>query len=125
MRVMQAKDIPDEIMLRAIRSIMERCPGFGEQPRDMLWVSSFDMEATAPVLLPGTPFKVVMAKLRSLIKRGLIAGCGCGCRGDFWVTDKGEAAIVNRTTVATVLYGPPDPKLGYGPPSSGVAFRRI
>lgn len=29
------------------------------------------------------PEKVVLAKARSLIRRGVIGGCGCGCRGDF------------------------------------------
>lgn len=29
------------------------------------------------------PPKVVMAKLRSMIRRGLMDGCACGCRGDF------------------------------------------
>lgn len=34
---------------------------------------------------PDMPWKVVLAKARSLIRRGLIDGCSCGCRGDFEV----------------------------------------
>lgn len=37
----------------------------------------------------GVPEKLVLAKLKQLIKRGLVNGCGCGCRGDFEITDKG------------------------------------
>jgi len=29
------------------------------------------------------PPKVVLAKLRSMVKRGVLDGCACGCRGDF------------------------------------------
>ena len=32
---------------------------------------------------PDAPVKVLMAKLRSMKRRGLIDGCGCGCRGDW------------------------------------------
>lgn len=35
---------------------------------------------------PDAPEKVLTAKLRSMVRRGLIRGCGCGCRGD-WRTD--------------------------------------
>lgn len=34
---------------------------------------------------PWMPVKVVRAKARRLIRRGLIQGCVCGCRGDFQV----------------------------------------
>jgi len=34
-------------------------------------------------ILPDVPPKVILAKCRSLIKRKLLEGCACGCRGDF------------------------------------------
>lgn len=34
---------------------------------------------------PGVPPRLIMAKARALIKRGIITGCACGCRGDFQV----------------------------------------
>jgi hypothetical protein len=34
---------------------------------------------------PDAPYKVLLAKLRSMKRRGLIDGCGCGCRGDWHV----------------------------------------
>lgn len=30
-----------------------------------------------------TPPKLVIAKMKSLVKRGIVKGCACGCRGDF------------------------------------------
>ena len=36
--------------------------------------------------LPDVPPKVVLAKLRALIRRGLIDGCACGCGGEFTLT---------------------------------------
>lgn len=36
---------------------------------------------------------LVRAKMRSLIKRGLVSGCTCGCRGDFRLTPSGRANI--------------------------------
>ncbi len=32
---------------------------------------------------PAFPPKVVQAKLRAMVKRGVLSGCACGCRGDF------------------------------------------
>ena len=42
-----------------------------------------------------TPRKVVLAKMRALIRRGLVEGCPCGCRGDFQITKAGLAWIKN------------------------------
>lgn len=36
---------------------------------------------------PGVPPKLMLAKAKGLIKRGIIDGCACGCRGDFEVVD--------------------------------------
>lgn len=36
------------------------------------------------------PAKLVLAKMRMLIRRKLVSGCGCGCRGDFEITEKGK-----------------------------------
>jgi hypothetical protein len=33
--------------------------------------------------------KLVLAKMRSLIDKGLVDGCACGCRGDFHITAAG------------------------------------
>lgn len=39
------------------------------------------------------PYKVGRAVMASLIKRGLVEGCTCGCRGDFEITDKGREVL--------------------------------
>ena len=41
----------------------------------------------------GIDAKLVLAKMRQLIKGKLVDGCGCGCRGDFELTDKGRLCI--------------------------------
>lgn len=46
----------------------------------------------------GTPHKLVLSKMRSLIRRGLSGGCECGCRGDFEITDKGLELIGQERT---------------------------
>jgi len=62
----QAKDISDEMFLTEMRRV--RHP-WG-------WTTRWNME------LP-YPEKVVLAKAASLIRRKVIGGCACGCRGDF------------------------------------------
>ncbi|KVP65619.1 hypothetical protein WJ96_04430 [Burkholderia ubonensis] len=42
----------------------------------------------------GVPEKLARAKMGSLIRRGLVKGCACGCRGDFELTLKGQAQLV-------------------------------
>lgn len=42
---------------------------------------------------PDAPTKVLLAKLRRMAKRGLVDGCGCGCRGDWRITDKGQRVL--------------------------------
>ena len=67
----QAKNIPDGIFLLAVK----RAPNSMKIRRDV----HVELEK----ILGPIPEKVALAKARRLISRGLIAGCGCGCRGDF------------------------------------------
>lgn len=71
---MQAKDISDAVMLTALADVRGR----NGVPR---WSSLFDVRDHMSDVHP----KIVLAKLRSMIKRKLIRGCACGCRGDFEV----------------------------------------
>lgn len=75
---MKASDIPDLKMMEAIRN-NPRYSGIG--------TSRFDIQQR----FPDFPEKVVRAKLHALLRRGLIFGCCCGCRGDFTFTEKGNA----------------------------------
>jgi hypothetical protein len=70
--MVQAKDIPDEV-------ILERLPSWPGT------ISGWDLTASLVELgpVPTYPWKVVNAKLRSMKKRGLVNGCPCGCRGDW------------------------------------------
>ena len=79
---MQCKDIPDKPVLEYLLRHKGRwCNG--------CWVE----RSVAQAMPSGTPSKLVLAKMRQLIKRGLVDGCGCGCRGDFEITAKGEAFL--------------------------------
>lgn len=51
------------------------------------------------------PDKLALAKMRMLIRKGLVDGCGCGCRGDFELTGKGYAALEadDQSTKSTLL----------------------
>lgn len=69
---MQAKDLSDERLLAAVRAVR----GIHGAPK---WSALWDVQKQ----LSDVPPKVVLAKLRSAIKRKLLDGCGCGCRGDF------------------------------------------
>lgn len=75
-----AKDIPDVEMLQAVENARLAFGG--------AWaVRNRDLD---PKHFPDIPMKVCQAKRRQLIKRGLMDGCTCGCRGDFTLTDKGR-----------------------------------
>jgi hypothetical protein len=80
----QAKDIDPRELLLAIRTI-----GREKQNEDgtewVPWVLIWDLEKLFPF-----PWKVILSKCQSLIDRGLLDGCTCGCRGDFELTADGE-----------------------------------
>ena len=42
------------------------------------------------------PEKLILAKMKKLINRGVVDGCCCGCRGDFTITDKGISEMNRR-----------------------------
>ena len=50
-------------------------------PGEKRWCLTFDLEER----FPQYPYKVLRAKCARLVKRGLLDGCTCGCRGDFYV----------------------------------------
>lgn len=78
---MQAKHVPDRPVLEFLASNQGHWCFLGGTP---------DLLTAMP---EGTPRKVALAKMRSLINRGLVSGCPCGCRGDFEITPKGLLAI--------------------------------
>ncbi len=44
-------------------------------------------------------WKLVIAKAKRLIARGLLDGCTCTCRGDYYLTDKGKE-FLNESVVS-------------------------
>jgi len=81
---MQAKDIPDTDVLNAVRAV-------GDARGGARWCFTWDLV----LYFPSVPWKVVQAKCKALIRRKLMKGCGCGCRGDFELTEAGRALVAD------------------------------
>lgn len=95
---LQAKNIPDQKMLEIIHKVQLRMQKENDAQllRGVIGYSMPHYWATIPTEqvwanlsyireeLSDFPPKVVLAKLKSMVKRGLIHGCTCGCRGDFY-----------------------------------------
>lgn len=80
--VVQAKDIPDEVFIAAVATCSVRQAQ--EWGHADAWSNRMDVTAElSQVLGVEVPWKVTIAKAAKLIKRGLMDGCACGCRGDF------------------------------------------
>lgn len=78
----QCKDIPDRPVLLFLQ----------ELGRWGTWYSGFD-NSVGLAMPEGTPEKLVRAKMASLIRRKLVDGCSCGCRGDYELTAKGAEIL--------------------------------
>ena len=44
------------------------------------------------------PQKLAAAKMKSLVNKGLVYGCCCGCRGDWELTEKGKELLKTLDT---------------------------
>jgi hypothetical protein len=79
--VRQCKDIPDKPIMEFLLN------------NKGIWCNWYlgdqrDVRTAMPKNIPSE--KIILSKMRQLIKRGLVSGCTCGCRGDFEITQKGE-----------------------------------
>lgn len=83
---MQCKDIPDRPVLKFLR---DKASNIGAGWHDLKPRAHF-MPTVRDAMPPDIPDKLALAKMDMLIKRGLVDGCACGCRGDFSLTDKGR-----------------------------------
>ena len=81
--IAQCKDIPDGPILAFLRQ---------HQGRWATWGEGYSMPTVRDAMPHGTPDKLQIAKMRQLMKRGLVDGCPCGCRGDYEITPKGLTA---------------------------------
>ena len=77
---MQCKDIPDGPIIEFLRQ-------HAGPHRWATWGNGHLMPTVQDAMPPGTPSKLQLAKMRSLIKRGIVKGCHCGCRGDFHLAE--------------------------------------
>lgn len=87
-KTLQAKHVDEEKVLALIDRIQQ------EEGR---WTLTFDLEAA----FPDIPLKVLRAKMAALIKRKVINGCACGCRGDF----ERVAFVVEQTPQGVLVTG--------------------
>lgn len=81
--IKQAKDIPAIPILRFLGGLGTNWGVLGNGNHNSI-------ENAMP---SSVPRKLVLAKMRQLIKRGLVSGCTCGCRGEFELTDKGRSIL--------------------------------
>lgn len=44
----------------------------------------------------GAAEKLQLAVMKNLIRKGLVEGCCCGCRGDFTLTEKGWEIVLRE-----------------------------
>jgi len=78
---MQCKDIAAAPLVRFV----------AEKQRELgRWVCVWDLETPYSEL----PDNLFRAKMGKLINKGYLTGCNCGCRGDYEITDKGKALIM-------------------------------
>lgn len=78
---MKAADINDIDVLGAVKTLTDE---------GGMWTNTSAVARE----FPDAPFKVVAAKLRRLLKRGLLTGCDCGCRGDWELTRAGRERLL-------------------------------
>lgn len=86
----QAKSLSDEVILRELAKHQGTWSTWGEK--------EYSMPNIQVRTYPDVPCKVFLAKMKSIIKRGLSGGCDCGCRGDYEITDKGLELIGEKRT---------------------------
>lgn len=97
----KASDITDEAFLDAIRTIHRiRYSGNPQWIGASIWDIAAVLDghpewAGQRQATDGSvqfPEKVIRAKAKRLVKRGLVDGCTCGCRGDFEIREEALAA---------------------------------
>lgn len=83
----QCKDVSTLEILRFIRKQTD-------EGHRVTWYNVDASNTVRRVILPVVPDCVLRKKLDNMARKGLLDGCGCGCRGDFKITPKGRERIV-------------------------------
>lgn len=86
---MQCKDIPDTPILAFL----------AKQQRPANWYAREYENSVLNAMPAAANGKLGLAKMRILMRRGLVDGCACGCRGDFIITAKGRQKIAQQEGV--------------------------
>lgn len=97
LRPQSAKEVPERLLLSVIECLGLLTPSKPERP--YRWTFWWDIQDSLKANGVEAPEKVLRAKLAKLVKRGILDGCTCGCRGDFWVKD---TAVLPLDTVPVV-----------------------
>ena len=95
---MQTKDIPDMPVLEFLEPRSRVKLPTPEVPGSLLVHEDGSLFPTSVqhAMPAGLPWKLARSKMASLLKRGLVDGCTCGCRGDFELTEKGLAHLTSH-----------------------------
>lgn len=101
---MQCKDIANEDFLNAVRTASRLAGGGWAMAWDVGCVLAGNPEhvtMTSPHRDTPTgecfPWRLLRAKAQKLINKGLLEGCACGCRGDYYIP--GEWPVDERIEV--------------------------
>ena len=88
---MKCKDIDERPILEFVRNLNDH--PIDEGPiycSTATWFRGFNNSVPMP---EGTPENLIIAKMAQMIKKGVLDGCPCGCRGDYEITDKGREEL--------------------------------
>ena len=85
---MQCKDIPNIPILQFLKSLEKR--PLGGRRGTAFHGHDNSVQQAMP---PGVTEKLALAKMGSLIRKKLVDGCACGCRGDFTLTAHGQELL--------------------------------
>jgi hypothetical protein len=91
---MQSKDIPEVPILEFLNKHIGEWCNWVSLEVEAKFELKYQGRSVLHAMPEGTAGKLALAKMRSLIKRGLVSGCACGCRGDFEITDEGKAFLI-------------------------------
>lgn len=91
---MQCKDIPEKPILQFLDDLLflsrdKYSIGFNGTATQF---SEFD-NSIHKAFPSGCNNNLIKAKMGQMIKKGLVDGCNCGCRGDYEITEKGKQLL--------------------------------
>lgn len=93
MGAVKAADIQDRDFLAAVAEIQRIGGSWANWRRSREYGNG---EGGIMDRFPEVPEKVMYAKARRLLKRELMTGCACGCRGGFELTPSGRDLLKER-----------------------------